>query len=201
MFERFTDAARAVVKGAQTEARLCGRCGQNHIGTEHLLLALLRPGSGIPYDLLTTAGLSHERVAAFITGLADATEPLGAADAAALEAIGIDLDAVRTKLEENFGPGALTPPQPPARRGLFRRRAKPAGTGHMPFTPRAKVVLELSLREALRLKHRYIGSEHILLGLIREGKGLAARILTDNGIDLADLRTRTEQAIATDAKA
>ncbi|MFC7760630.1 Clp protease N-terminal domain-containing protein [Catellatospora bangladeshensis] len=57
-------------------------------------------------------------------------------------------------------------------------------------------MLELSLREALRLKHRHIGTEHILLGLIREGRGLAARILTDHGIDLPDLRTRTEQAAA-----
>lgn len=193
MFERFTDAARAAVKGAQTEAR---ELGQRHIGTEHLLLALLRPGpgTGLAHDILTATGLRHDRVAAFVTRLADATEPLGAADAAALEAIGIDLEAVKAKLEENFGPGALTPPSPPTRRGLFRRRSTATSPGHIPFTPRAKVVLELSLREALRLKHGYIGTEHILLGLIREGQGLAARILTDHGIDLKDLRTRTEQA-------
>ncbi|GAA1649832.1 hypothetical protein GCM10009679_63780 [Saccharothrix algeriensis] len=196
MFERFTDAARATVNGAQTEAR---QLRQHHIGTEHLLLALLRPGpdTGLAHNLLTATGLRHDQVAADVTRLADATEPLGAADAAALEAIGIDLEAVKAKLEENFGPGALTPPSPPARRGLFgRRRATPTSPGHIPFTPRAKVVLELSLREALRLKHRHIGTEHILLGLIREGRGLAARILTDHGIDLPDLRTRTEQAAA-----
>lgn len=190
MFERFTTAAREVVNGAQAEARLCR---QHHIGTEHLLLAMLQPGRGLAHDVLTAAGLDHDRVAGFVTNLADATEPLGAADAAALEAIGIDLDAVRAKLEETFGPGALAPPQPPPRRGLFRRRRTP-GTGHLPFTTRSKVVLELSLREALRLKHRHIGTEHLLLGVIREGKGLAARIITDAGIDLADLRRRTEQA-------
>ncbi|GAB4054098.1 Clp protease N-terminal domain-containing protein [Catellatospora paridis] len=196
MFERFTTAAREVVRGAQDEARHCGQ--QHYLGTEHLLLGLLRPTSGIPYDLLTTDGLDHDQVTAAISRHLGTAEPFGAADAAALQAIGIDLDAVRAKLEETFGPGALNQVTPPPRRGLFRRRPHVAVSEgrHIPFTPRSKVVLELSLREALRLKHKYIGTEHILLGMIREGKGLAALIMTEAGIDLDDLRRRTEQAIA-----
>ncbi len=192
MLERFTTAAREVVRGAQTEAR---QCGHRLIGTEHLLLALLHPTTGIPYDLLTAAGLGHDRVVTAIARLTDSAEPLGPADAAALEAIGIDLEAVRAKLEGTFGPGALDPPAPVPKRGLFGRRKQPSTSGHRPFSPRAKVILELALREALRLHHGYIGTEHLLLGLIREGRGLAAKILVDAGIDLNDLRTRTEAAI------
>src|SRR5438270_192963 len=118
---------------------------------------------------------------------------LGDADAEALRAIGIDLPAVLAKLEEAFGPGALDPPCPEPRRGLLRRRrpsAPSAGT-RIPFVPRAKKVLELALRESLALGHNYIGSEHLLLGLIREGEGMAARILTEAGVSLDDLRART----------
>jgi ATP-dependent Clp protease ATP-binding subunit ClpA len=90
-------------------------------------------------------------------------------DAQALSAIGIDLDAVREAVEATFGPGALDP-------------EPPKGCARIPFTPRAKKVLELSLREALRLQHNYIGTEHILLGLIREGDGIAARILAESNV-------------------
>ncbi len=92
--------------------------------------------------------------------------------ARALESLGIDLDAVRHEVEVLIGHGGHAP------------------SGHIPFTPRAKKVLELSLREALQLGHDYIGTEHILLGLIREGEGVAAQVLTKLGADLGVVRQR-----------
>ena len=86
--------------------------------------------------------------------------------AKALESLGISLDVVRQQVEEIIGRGQQTPP------------------GHIPFTPRAKQVLELSLRGALRLGYDYVGTEHILLGLIREGDGVAAQVLVRLGADL-----------------
>jgi len=86
--------------------------------------------------------------------------------AKALESLGISLEAVRQQVEEIIGQGQQAP------------------SGHIPFTPRAKKVLELSLREALQLGHNYIGTEHILLGLIREGEGVAAQVLVRLGADL-----------------
>ena len=86
--------------------------------------------------------------------------------AKALESLGISLEAVRAQVEEIIGHGGQAP------------------SGHIPFTPRAKKVLELSLREALQLGHNYIGTEHILLGLIREGEGVAAQVLVKLGADL-----------------
>jgi hypothetical protein len=112
----------------------------------------------------------------------------GESAAADLKLIGIDLDAVRAKVEETFGPDALAP-RVPEKRGLFGRRPR------SPFTGRARKVLELALREALVLKHNYIGTEHILLGLLREGNGLAARVLVEQGFDLDDLRRRTLAAV------
>jgi len=136
MFQRFTDRARRTVVFAQDEAR-----GLNHnwIGTEHLLLAIIREGQGV--------------------------------GAKSLEALGISLDAVRQQVEEVIGRGQ-----------------EPVGDGHISFTPRAKKVLELSLREALQLGHDYIGTEHILLGLIREGDGVAAQVLVRMGCDLNRVR-------------
>jgi ATP-dependent Clp protease ATP-binding subunit ClpA len=92
--------------------------------------------------------------------------------AKALESLGIQLEAVRAQVEEIIGQGQRAP------------------TGHIPFTPRAKKVLELSLREAQQLGHDYIGTEHILLGLIREGEGVAAQVLAKLGADLS--RTRRQ---------
>jgi hypothetical protein len=137
MFERFTDRARRVVVLAQEEAM---RFDHNYIGTEHLLLGLLREEQGVA--------------------------------AVALAAVGVELEAVRVRLEEAVGRG--TDPQ----------------SGHIPFTPRAKKVLELSLREALQLGHNYIGTEHILLGLIREGKGLAAELIVGFGVPPSRLRAQ-----------
>ncbi|HJR23899.1 MAG TPA: ATP-dependent Clp protease ATP-binding subunit [Acidimicrobiales bacterium] len=90
--------------------------------------------------------------------------------AKALESLGISLEAVRSQVEEIIGQGGSSP------------------SGHIPFTPRAKKVLELSLREALQLGHNYIGTEHILLGLIREGEGVAAQVLVKLGADLSRVR-------------
>jgi ATP-dependent Clp protease ATP-binding subunit ClpA len=189
MFERFTTQARAAVKDAQ---RHSGELGHHYIGTEHLLLALLSPDSGLAGVVLSGAGLTVERVRSDVQALIGRSGPLGPADAEALEAIGIDLDAVRAKIEESFGPGALMPP-PRQRRGLFgRRRPAPSGpTMCVPFTARCKKVIELGLREAIRLRCNYIGTEHLLLGLIREGEGLAAKVICDAGISLDDLRRRT----------
>ncbi|MDQ7909133.1 Clp protease N-terminal domain-containing protein [Phytohabitans sp. ZYX-F-186] len=195
MFERFTDRARDAVKGAQVEARALHH---RYIGTEHLLLALLGESGGLAGTVLRDAGVFPEQVRADI--LAARRDPLGMADAEALRAIGIDLDAVREKVEETFGEGALeaSPTLPLRRRGLFRRVPAPAAPspGHIPFSPRAKKVLELALREALHLKHKHIGTEHILLGLIREGEGLAAMVLTNAGLRLEDLRRHVLDALA-----
>jgi len=136
MFERFTTRARNAVVLAQEEAR---RLDHNYIGTEHVLLGLLR-------------------------------EPDGVASRA-LRRLGISLETVRSSVEQIIGRGGERPPE-----------------GHIPFTPRAKKVLELSLREALQLGHNYIGTEHILLGLIREGEGMAAQILVQRGAGLERVR-------------
>ena len=90
--------------------------------------------------------------------------------AKALESLGISLEAVRAQVEEIIGQGQSAP------------------TGHIPFTPRAKKVLELSLREALQLGHNYIGTEHLLLGLMREGEGVGAQVLVKLGADLTRVR-------------
>jgi ATP-dependent Clp protease ATP-binding subunit ClpA len=185
MFERFTDRARKVTVDAQATAR---RLGHGHIGTEHLLLGLVQ-GDGIAARVLAGLGITPAAVEREV--LAEVGRgPLGAGDAEALGAIGIDLDEVRRRVEDSFGPGALHwHPDPGCRRG--RRLA----LGHIPFTPRAKKVLELSLREALALKHKYIGTEHILLGLVREGEGLAMLVLTRLGAGPDVIRARVLDAL------
>jgi len=136
-----------------------------------------------------TDRLDAESVRARIRALVDPGTPLlDRQDAEALRSIGIDLDAVLARIEATFGPDALS--ARPARKGWFGRRA-PSGR----FSVRAKKVLELSLREALRLKDNHIGSGHVLLGLLREGEGLAAQILVEAGYDLGDLRSRAERLL------
>src|SRR4051812_28126968 len=98
--------------------------------------------------------------------------------AKALESLGIALEGVRAQVEEIIGQGQQAP------------------SGHIPFTPRAKKVLELSLREALQLGHNYIGTEHILLGLIREGEGVAAQVLQKLGADLNKVRQQVLQLLS-----
>ena len=192
MFERFTNAARAVVVEAQEQAR---RLGHRAIETEHLLLALLAQ-DGRPAALLRDAGVTSEFAEAVTIRVRGGT-PRGVTDANALRAIGIDIDEVRARIEENFGPiEFMETPEPPRRRFGWRRRRRPSRppmiSGHLPFVPRSKKILELSLREALRLNHRFIGEEHILLGLLREGEGLAAMILAEAGVDPAHLRRQIE---------
>lgn len=143
MFERFTDRARRVIVLAQEEAR---ELNHNYMGTEHILLGLIKEGEGVA--------------------------------AKALESMGINLDDVRREVIDIIGHGS----QPV--------------TGHIPFTPRAKKVLELSLREGLQMGHKYIGTEFLLLGLIREGDGVAAQVLIKLGADLPRVRQQVIQLLS-----
>ncbi|GAA2371624.1 Clp protease N-terminal domain-containing protein [Dactylosporangium salmoneum] len=188
MFERFTHQARSAVARARDEAVAMAH---PFIGTEHLLLALLADDEGPAGAVLRAAGVRAEAVRSRIRELVD-DEPLGDRDAEALRAIGIDLDAVRTQVEQAFGEGALDEPGRPAtRRGWLRRRAESSPARGVPFSRRAKKVLGLSVREAAALHDGHIGTAHILLGLLREGEGLAAKVLHDLGVDLPGLRRRT----------
>ncbi len=135
MFERFTERARQVVVLAQEEARTLKH---NYIGTEHILLGLLREEEGLA--------------------------------ARVLESLEITVEEVRSQVIRIVGAG------------------EEVTSGQIPFTPRAKKVLELALREALSLGHNYIGTEHILLGLVRENEGVAARILADFDADSEKIR-------------
>ncbi len=135
MFERFTERARQVIVLAQDEARTLKH---NYIGTEHVLLGLLREEQGLA--------------------------------ARALEGLDITVERVRAQVVRIVGSG------------------EEVTTGQIPFTPRAKKVLELALREALSLGHNYIGTEHLLLGLVRENEGVAARILLDFDADAEKIR-------------
>jgi ATP-dependent Clp protease ATP-binding subunit ClpA len=193
MFERFTDQARDVVVHAQEESR---QLGHDFIGTEHLLLALLDPSAGATAAVLAHAGVDATAVRAAVQrNLTHPGTPLTEEDAEALKSIGIDLDRVLSRLEATLGSAALTPACEPRRRGLFRRRRRRQVRGYIRFTGRSKKVLELSLREAIALRHGHIGSEHILLGLIREGEGLAAQVLVQQGVDLKALRAATLRAL------
>ena len=143
MFERFTDRARRVIVLAQEEAR---NLKHNYLGTEHILLGLIREGEGVA--------------------------------AKALEALGITLDDVRAQVIDIIGEGQ----EPPS--------------GHIPFTPRAKKVIEYAMREGLQLGHSYIGTEHLLLGLTREPDGVAAQVLVKLGADMPRVRNQVNQLIS-----
>ncbi|MFL6055455.1 MAG: Clp protease N-terminal domain-containing protein [Actinoallomurus sp.] len=179
MFERFTDEARLVVRLSQDEAR---RRRHPFIGAEHLLLAMLDEGHGPAAQALIAQGVTGSDVSRRITRLTG--PPDDGLDPEALATIGIDLDQVRETTEASFGPGALEP-----------KAQREARKGHIPFTRRAKKILELSLRESLALGHNYIGSGHLLLGLLREGQGVAVLVLTDAGVDLAALRADVTRRI------
>jgi ATP-dependent Clp protease ATP-binding subunit ClpA len=202
MFERFTADARTVVVGAQAEAR---RLNHDYIGTEHTLLGLLDVEDGAVGRALTADGVDAEFVRGDIARRVGPHPPdLSSAaieqeDAEALKAIGIDLDAVRKAIEANFGEGALRLPREnaPKKRGLFGKFS--IAGGHIPFTNRNKKVLELSLREAVRLNQKFIAPEHIMLGLIREGHGLAMQILAEKGVDVS--RLRAEMTASLEARA
>ncbi len=134
-FQRFSPGARAVVVGSQEEAR---SLHHGYVGTEHLLLGLLRQGDGVA--------------------------------ARALRAAGVSAEAARQEVLAIIGRGQQVP------------------HGRIPFTPRAKKVLQLSLREARQLDHMYIGTEHLLLGLLREGQGVASQVLSRLGADEGAIR-------------
>ncbi|WP_210414579.1 Clp protease N-terminal domain-containing protein [Microlunatus elymi] len=162
MFERFTTAARDAVVQAQSEAR---ELGQDQIGSEHVLLGTLWHADGVVKPVLDAAGLTYRRVRERVESSVGDSYP----DADALRRIGIDLDEVRRRVEENFGAGALS-------RRASRRR------GHLPFGAAAKKSLELALREAISLQHNYIGTEHILLGLTRLDHEPAVDVITAMGL-------------------
>ena len=192
MFERFTKAARQVVVGSQQQA---ADLGHDHIGTEHLLLSLLAADSTDPAaDALRECGVNEHSVRAEILRLTAGQASDGEADdefdGEALRAIGIDPDAVRAKLEETFGADALDRLKSGGSGEATEwRRGRFIGGRHG-LTKEAKKAIELSLREAVRLRSGEIDTPHVLLGLLREQRGLGVRILRENGVDLAELRQR-----------
>jgi len=188
MFERLSPDARQAVASAQAEAR---RLHHNYIGTEHLLLGLMAQPETLSARLLVEHGLDRPVAEAAILRLLGACEPgPDELDANALETIGIDLSTIREKVEASFGPGALD-------REPARTRTGRLGSGrHVPFTARAKKVLELSLREALRLKAGQIVDGHLLLGVLREGEGLAAKVMAEAGIDFDVLRAEIDTQLS-----
>jgi ATP-dependent Clp protease ATP-binding subunit ClpA len=175
MFERFTDDARRAVVLAQEEA-VALRHGW--IGTEHVLLGVLRTG-GDGARLLAGFGVDDAGVREDVVRMVGRGDE--GIDPEALATLGIDLDEVRERVERAFGPGALIRRRP-CRRGALGP--------HVPFTPRAKKALELTLREAFSLGQRDLGGEHLVLGLLREGDGVAAQVLTQRGVTLAAARER-----------
>ncbi|GAA2450462.1 Clp protease N-terminal domain-containing protein [Streptomyces macrosporus] len=197
MFERFTRQARAAVVGAQQEAR---GLGHDWIGTEHLLIALLRRPDEPGAATLARLGLDAESARTAVERMTGrGGDGVGEEDAEALRALGIDLEEVRRRAEGAFGPGALdrVPEPPDERRGLrsvlpFRRggRNRRRGQGHIPFTPRAKKALELALREALALKDRHVGCEHVVLGLLRSDDRFTGDLFARLGVDPKAVRSR-----------
>jgi ATP-dependent Clp protease ATP-binding subunit ClpC len=143
MFNRFTERARKVVILAKEEAR---RFNHDYIGTEHILLGLIREGEGVAATVLQKLGLS--------------------------------LENIRLEIEKLVQPGPTT-----------------QIIGDIPFTPRAKKALELAAEEARSLGHNYIGTEHLLLGLIREGEGIASQVLLNLGLDLSTVRNEVMELL------
>lgn len=141
-FHRFTERARKVMQLAQEEAQ---RFQHNYIGTEHLLLGLVREGEGVA--------------------------------AKVLKSFDVDLEKVRRAVEQ-----------------IIKRGDRPV-FGEVGFTPRAKKVIELAVDEARRLNHHYIGTEHLLLGLLREGEGIGAGVLESFGLSLQQVREKTIQVL------
>jgi len=228
MFERFTDEARALVPLAVEHAL---RLGHRYVGGEHLLLAAVTAGQPAS-AVLSAHGVTPELVEEEIVrrvGLGAGAGLFGGLDKDALATIGIDLDAVRARIEAAFGPQALARaahaahrdlrrrpgPRPPAlvRQWRRRRRARramttvavsaprppeatgryyapgPRPSGHIPFTPAAKKILELAVREEAALQDSHVGTEHIVLALTTIKQGLVPPILAEAGASAAALRT------------
>jgi len=143
-FSRFTERARRVIHFAQEEAQ---RFQHNYIGTEHLLLGLIREDEGVAAQVL--------------------------------KSFNVDLEKVRQAVEQIIG------------------RGDHPVSGEVGLTPRAKKVIELAVDEARSLNHHFIGTEHLLLGLLREGQGVAAGVLESFGLDLQAVRERTLQILNT----
>src|SRR5947208_15021684 len=142
-FDKFTERARKVLTLAQEEAT---RFNHNYIGTEHLLLGLIREGGGVAAKVLNN--------------------------------LGVELDNVRSQVEFIIG------------------RGDRMIAGEIGLTPRSKKVIELAVDEARRLGHHYIGTEHLLLGLVREGEGVAAGVLENLGVRLEKVRTQTVNVLS-----
>ncbi|MDO8730193.1 MAG: ATP-dependent Clp protease ATP-binding subunit, partial [Candidatus Omnitrophota bacterium] len=147
MFNRFTERARKVILLAKEEAK---RFNHDYIGTEHILLGLIREGEGVA--------------------------------AAVLQNLGLSSDQIRLEVEKlvQLGPSTIV-------------------SGDIPFTPKAKKVIELAMDEARNLGHNYIGTEHLLLGLIREGEGIAAQVLVNLGLDLGKVRQEVMELLGSTA--
>lgn len=146
MFNRFTERARKVILLAKEEAK---RFNHDYIGTEHILLGLVREGEGVAAAVLASFGLSS--------------------------------DKVRLEVEKLVQPGPAT-----------------VVSGDLPFTPKAKKVIELAMDEARALGHNYIGTEHLLLGLIREGEGVASQVLMNLGLELEKVREEVMNLLGSD---
>lgn len=209
MFERFSRPARQIVIDAQEEAR---SLGHDWVGTEHLLLAALRRPEQPGAATLVRLGVGPESCRAAIDGVIGGTGDgaLGPADAEALKALGIDLDEVRRRAEVAFGDGALdsagagSVQSVPRRRRVMRRlrRAGRSGPGpdiaeaatgprgHIRFTARAKKALELSLREAIARKDRSIGTEHVVLALLRGDDKVSQGLFRELGVAPGEMRER-----------
>ena len=185
MFERFTHQAKEVVVRAQREAR---ELGHNYIGAEHLMLGALAQPEAPGVAALTRLGITPET---FRTQTQETvgSSGLGVTDADALQSLGIDLDEVRRRVEDAFGPGALDKPLRTRRSWLpWRRRRCVQPVGHIPFTPRAKQVLEVALREAIHRKNRHIGVEHVLLAMTRVKGSVALEVVRRLGADAEEVR-------------
>jgi ATP-dependent Clp protease ATP-binding subunit ClpA len=180
VFELFTAQARQVILVSQDEAI---SLGHDFIGTEHLLLGLVTVTDGLAGQVLATHGVTVERTRSEAVRLLAAAGVTGTGGRDAVEAlatIGIDVAEIRRRADDTFGPGRFTFPRPA-------------------YTDLAKKALELSVGEAQMLGADYIGTEHLLLGLLAGNEGLALTALSSAGIDPAGLRQAVLNRLAPDA--
>jgi hypothetical protein len=179
VFERFTQPARAVVVLAQEHARMLGA---EEVGSVHMLIGVCET-EGPGATLLAAHGITGDQIRESAR-TADTASRLP--DAEALAGLGIDLEEIRRRVEETFGPGALEGTRAAGRRA--RRRA----WGHLRFTTDAKKTLELALREAVRRGDGYVGTEHLLLGFLHPQSGMAGDLLRARGLTLDAVRAELE---------